>query len=266
VERISINAEKRETKTKGAVRQLRLAGKVPAVLYGMKQEPVTLTVNTLDLQKATSTKAGMNVLLDLTVAGGKATTVLIRDYQAHPIERVFIHVDFQAIDISLKIGVEVPIILTGLAIGVKEGGILEQLLRKIELKCLPTNIPEKIEINVEELKIGDSIHSAGLKLPEGAEFSRAFNYTIVTVVPPAKEEVPVAAAVPAEGAPPVEGAPPAEGAPAAVPGAAPGTAPKAAAPGAAPKGTAPGAAPKAAAPAAPAAAPEAKGGEKAKKK
>lgn len=253
MERIKLQAEKRDTKTKGAIRQLRIKGKVPAVLYGKKQEPQTLVVDEAELLKATSTKAGFNVLLDLNVAGGKPTTVLVRDYQAHPIHRTFTHVDFQAIDITEKIVVEVPIILNGLAIGVKEGGILEQLLRKIELKCLPTQIPEKIEINVEHLKIGDGIHSAELPLPQGTEFSRAMNYAIVTVVPPAKEEVPAVAAAPVEGAPPAEGAaaaPAAEGAAAAAPGAAPA------------KGTAPGAAPKVAAPAA---APEAKGGEKGKK-
>jgi large subunit ribosomal protein L25 len=261
VERIKLQAEKRDTKTKGDVRQLRLKGKVPAVLYGRKREPLTLIVKEADILKAMSTKAGLNVLLDLVVEGEKPTTVLLRDYQAHPVHRTFTHVDFQAIDMTEKIVVEVPIILNGLAVGVKEGGILEQLLRKIELKCLPTQIPEKIEIDVEHLKIGDSIHSDELKLPEGAEFPRAMKYAIATVVPPAKEEV-AAAAVPVEGAVPAEGeaaAPAAEGA-AAAPGAAPA---KGAAPGAAPaKGAAPGAAPaKGAAPAAP----EAKGGEKAKK-
>ena len=264
MERTMLKAEKRETTTKGAIRQLRLKGRVPAVLYGKKQEPVMISVDASELKKAAATKAGLNVLLDLTISGGKPATVLIRDYQAHPLERVFTHVDFQAIDITEKIVIEVPIDLIGIAIGVKEGGILEQLLRKIELKCIPTKIPERIEINVDDLKIGDSIHSAGLKLPEGAEFARAFNYTIATVVPPTKEEVPAAAAVPAEGVP-VEGAvAPAEGAAAgAVPGAAPGTAPKAA-PKAVP-GAAPGTAPKASPKAAPGAAPKAEAGEKAKK-
>lgn len=257
MERILLKAEKRDLTTKGAIRQLRVSGKVPAILYGRKKEPQMIAVNVADLLKATSTKAGLNVLLDLAVAGEKPATVLLRDYQAHPINRTFTHVDFQAIDVKERIVIEVPIELIGLAAGVKEGGILEQLLRKIELKCLPTQIPERIEINVEHLTIGDSIHSEGLKLPEGAEFAKTMNYTIATVVPPAKEEVPaaVAEAVPVEGAPPAEGAPAAEGA------AAPGAAPPKGAPGAAPPRGAPFAAPPKGAPAAH----EAKGAEKAKK-
>lgn len=250
MERISLKAEKRESTTKGDIRKLRLGGKVPAVLYGKKQEPAMIAVNESDVIRVTSTKAGLNVLVELEVAGAKPTTVLIRDYQAHPIHRNFTHVDFQAIDMTQKIVVEVPIELIGLAAGVKEGGILEQLLRKIELKCLPTKIPDRIEINVEHLMIGDSIHSADMSLPEGAEFPRAINYAIATVVPPVKEEV-VAAAVPAEGVPAEGAAAPAEGAAAAAPGAAPGAAPA--------KGAAPGAAP------AKGASPEAKGAEKAKK-
>ena len=103
VERISLKAEKRESTTKGDVKQARLAGKVPAILYGRKQEPVMLTVAGSDVIRVTSTKAGLNVLVDLEVGGAKPTTVLIRDYQAHPIHRNFTHVDFQAIDLTEKI-------------------------------------------------------------------------------------------------------------------------------------------------------------------
>jgi len=202
---------------------MRLKGKVPAVLYGKKCELQNLLVEASDLLRVTATKAGLNVLVDLKVSGGKPTTVLIRDYQAHPIDRHFTHVDFQAIDVSERLSVEIPIILVGQAIGVKEGGILEQLLRKVEVRCLATQIPENIEINVEHLNIGDSIHSSDISLPKGVELARAMNYTIATVVPPAKEEVPaVAAAVPVEGAP-AEGA----AAPATVEGAAAPTGPKA---------------------------------------
>jgi len=234
VERISLNAEKRVTSTKGAIRQLRLGGKVPAILYGKKREPQMLSVDAKELSKTASTKAGLNVLVDLDVKGEGKTTVLIRDYQAHPIHRVFTHVDFQVIDVSEKIVVEVPIDLVGAAVGVKEGGILEQLMRKIEVRCLATQIPERIEVDVSELKIGDSIHSNQIKLAEGVEFLRTMIYTIVTVVPPTKEEVPVAAA-----AAPVEGAPAAEGA------AAPAAAEGAAAPKAEGGEKAKGAAPKA---------------------
>jgi large subunit ribosomal protein L25 len=218
VERISLSAQKRDKMTKGGIRKLRLSGKVPAVLYGKKQEPVMLVVDVKDLERAVSTHAGLNALIDLKIDGGETATVLVRDYQAHPIDRDFTHVDFRAIDVTEKIVVEVPIELVGESIGVKEGGVLEQLLRKIEVRCLPTKIPERFTVNVENLKIGDSIHTGGLTLPEGVEFLKVVDYTIVTIVPPTKEEVPVpapeaveaAAAAAAEGAAaPAEGAAPA---------------------------------------------------------
>lgn len=219
MERISLNAQKREKSTKGRIRQLRLSGKVPAILYGKKQEPVMLIVDTKELEKATSTHAGLNALIELKIEGGAPTTVLVRDYQAHPIERDFTHVDFRAIDVTEKIVVEVPIDLLGESVGVKEGGVLEQLLRKVEVRCLPTNIPERLTVNVDSLKIGDSVHTSELSLPEGVEFLKVVDYTIVTIVPPTKEEVvaptpeaveAAAAAAAAEGAAaPAEGAAPA---------------------------------------------------------
>jgi len=100
VERISLDAQKREKSTKGEIRKLRLSGKIPAILYGKKQEPVMLVVDVKDLEKAVSTHAGFNALIDLKVGGGAPTTVLVRDYQAHPIDRDFTHVDFRAIGID----------------------------------------------------------------------------------------------------------------------------------------------------------------------
>lgn len=213
MERISLNAQKRETKTKGELRQLRLSGLIPAVLYGKKQEPITLVVSEKELERVTATEAGFNALIDLNVAGEKPLTVLIRDYQAHPIHRNFTHVDFRAIDVTEKIVVEIPILLIGESIGVKEGGVLEQLMRKVEVRCLPTNIPESIKINVESLKVGDSVHTKGIALPEGVEFLKDTDYTIATVVPPTKEEevVPTPEEVAAAEAAAVEGAPAAEG-------------------------------------------------------
>jgi len=90
------------------------------------------------------TKAGMNVLIDLSVAGGDSGLALIRDFQADPFKRDFTHVDFQAISLTEKLEVEVPVMLTGLSIGVKEGGVVEQLRRTLHVRSLPESIPEKL--------------------------------------------------------------------------------------------------------------------------
>lgn len=213
MERLELNAESREKAGK-ALATMRRTGFVPAILYGKKRDPKMLKVSALDLEKATATEAGFNAIFDLKIDGKKEGLVRICDYQSDPMRRFFLHVDFQIVDLKEKVEVEVPVHLVGKAPGVKEGGILEQQRRTLELKCLVTNIPDHLEIDVSTLNIGDSIHADEVKLPEGVEFPHGTNFTIVAVVPPTKEEepTPVVAegAVPVEGAP-VEGAAPAEG-------------------------------------------------------
>lgn len=242
MERMSLIAEIREP-GKGPSNRMRDTGRVPAVLYGKKVKPISISVNRRELERITKTKAGMNVMIDLSIKGGDSGLAFIRDYQADPFRRDFTHVDFQAIGLDEKLLIEIPIELAGLAVGVKEGGIVVQSRRTLPVRVLPNNIPEKFVVDITELNIGDGIHAEDISLPEGVEFPHTVNYPIVAVVPPAKEEVAAPAVVPLEGAP-VEGAAPgAEGA------AAPGAEGGAAAPAA--KGAAPGAAP--AQPAAPAA-------------
>lgn len=216
MERVALTAEIREP-GKGKARRARVADKVPAILYGRSVKPLPIFVDRRPLEAAVKTKAGMNVIIDLSVTGGDSGLALIRDYQADPFKREFVHVDFQAITLKDKLEIEVPVVLIGTAEGVKEGGVVEQLRRTVHVRSLPTSIPEKIEVDITELKIGDSIHSNQMSLPEGVEFSSATNYTIVAIVPPAKEEAAAVAAVPLEGeaaaAAPAEGAAaPAEGA------------------------------------------------------
>lgn len=224
MERISLAAELREP-GKGPANRMRVSGRIPGVLYGRKVKPMSISVDERELVKATSSKAGMNVMIDLAIKGGDSGLAFIRDYQADPFRRDFKHVDFQAISLDEKIDIEVPIELTGAAIGVKEGGVVVQSRRTLSVRTFPGNIPDKIEVDITELKIGDGIHADEIALPEGVEFPHTINYPIVAVVPPAKEEVAVAAAVPVEGVA-VEGAVPAEGA-AAAPAAASAAAPAA---------------------------------------
>jgi large subunit ribosomal protein L25 len=241
MERISLAATKREI-GKGSARRSRVTGFIPGILYGKGQSPSPLTVNEKELETAVRTHAGLNVLLNLSL-DGKSVLARICDYQAHPIKRNFTHVDFQVVDLTKKINVEVPILFEGKAKGVKEGGVLVMDRRTLSVKCLPDAIPEHVIVDISALDIGDSIHIKDLKLPSGVECPTESNFGVVSVVAPMKEEVaaPVEGAVPAEGA--VPGAAPVAGAPGAAPGAAPAAAP----------GAAPGAAPAAGAAKAPAA-------------
>ncbi|MBI4212365.1 MAG: 50S ribosomal protein L25 [Deltaproteobacteria bacterium] len=209
MEKISIELTSRGI-GKEIAKKLRRTGFLPGIIYGRKQQPKAVSVNARDFEKATKTSPDLTGICELTVDGKDKMMAVIRDYQADAITRKMTHIDFQAIDLSEKLDLEVPINLIGIPVGVKENaGVLEQLRRKIHIRVLPTNIPSHIDVDVSNLLIGQSIHADEVKLPEGVEFPHAQNYTIAAVVAPAKEEVPVAAA-------PVEGeaaaAAPAEGA------------------------------------------------------
>jgi large subunit ribosomal protein L25 len=219
MERMSLTAEMR-TPGKGPAGRMRDTGKIPAVLYGRSVKPLSIVVDRRQFEAATKTKAGMNVMIDLSIKGGDSGLAFIRDYQADPFKRDFLHVDFQAISLTEKIEIEVPIELTGTAAGVKEGGVVVQSRRTLLVRTLPNNIPDKLTVDIAALMIGDGIHADEIVLPDGVEFPHTANYPIVAVVPPSKEEVPAAAAVaPVEGVPAEEGAP-AEGAAAPAEGAA----------------------------------------------
>ncbi len=201
MERVSLEASKREA-GKGKASSLRNNGMIPAVLYGKGVEPITIAVNEKSLELAVRSEAGMNVLFDLNIDGSSKVVSRIREYQADPIDRNFTHVDFQAIDLTQKMVVEVPIVLTGKSKGVKEGGVLVLDRRTLNIRCLPDHIPGKIEIDITDIAIGHSLHINDIKLPEGAECHHDVNFAIVSVVAPQKEEATPAegAAAPAEGA------------------------------------------------------------------
>ncbi len=113
---------------------------------------------------------------------------MIKEIQVDPVKQTILHVDFYAISMDKKISLEVPITLTGTAVGVSEGGILQQVRRTLEISCLPDRIPEALEIDVSNLAIGDSLHVSDLEIPEGIEVLAEERLTVVTVVPPTKVE------------------------------------------------------------------------------
>lgn len=196
---IVLNGEKRTDLGKGDSYRLRQNGKIPAVFYGKGHENIHISVNPRELEKAVSTKRGMNALMQLKI-DGKEFHVLLRDYQAHPIKRNFTHADFVFVDLTKKIHVSVPVHLTGRPEGVKEGGILEQITRELDVLCLPNKIPDEILVDVTPLKVGQNLHLHDIKLPEGVEPRGKQDVTLAAVMAPKEEEVvaPVAGAPLAE--------------------------------------------------------------------
>ncbi|MFN2340001.1 MAG: 50S ribosomal protein L25/general stress protein Ctc [Halanaerobium sp.] len=184
MERHSIEAELRTKTGKGAARQIRRSGLIPGVVYGRGNDPRSIKVDPQDIEKLLLS----NSIFDLTFVGedGKEdeATVIIKDYQKDIIKQNLLHVDFQFISMDEKITVSVPMHLEGEAAGVRDGGVLQQLLREIEIDALPEEIPEEITIDISELEVGESLSVSDLELPEGIDLVTGSEEVIVTVVTP----------------------------------------------------------------------------------
>jgi large subunit ribosomal protein L25 len=224
----SVEAEIREGQGKGSARRLRAAGRLPAVVYSRHGSPLSISVDPKALREALLGESRFNTVLTLRINGkdgAQARQVMLKAHQTDPVESRLLHADFLEVRMDEKIRVEIPVILMGKPAGVVEGGILQQNRRFLEVLCFPNRIPQKIEVEVAHMKIGQSIHVADLKMPEGAELRYQTNFTIAVVSAPEKEEVVVAAPVAAEAgvaAPGAPAAPGAAGAAAPAAGAAPG--------------------------------------------
>jgi len=188
---VALKARLRQQAGKGVARSLRRQDQIPAVFYGPGVEAVPLTLSVKEVERLISSAAGENVLIDLNIDNGGPTQshrAMIKEIQVDPLKQTILHVDFYAISMDKKISLEVPITLIGEAVGVSEGGILQQVGRTIEISCLPDQIPDALEMDVSNLDIGDSLHVSDLRVPEGIEILAEERLTIATVAPPAKEE------------------------------------------------------------------------------
>lgn len=214
MQEIKLNAELRDGAGKGVARKLRADGRLPAILYGPEVEPASLTLNARELAALIRNHGSSNILIDLQVAGEKEIRkVIFRDLQRDPIHGDFEHVDFYQVSMNKKINLTAGIELVGSAEGVKQGGILQHIIRDIEIQCLPANIPENVIVDVSALNIGDSIHVSDITI-ENVDIITNPTRTVVTVVPPtiiktAAEEEEAEGEELAEGEVPAEG----EGAP-----------------------------------------------------
>ncbi|HZS34017.1 MAG TPA: 50S ribosomal protein L25 [Methylomirabilota bacterium] len=191
-----LSVQPRAATGKGAVGRLRRRGLVPAILYGGGQSPLPLEVSPVEVQRTLHARAAGGVLVHLRLPGeAEPRTAVVRDLQFDPVRDALLHVDFQAVRMDEEITVEVPIHVVGEAAGVKEqSGILALLLRAVEVACLPSLIPERIDIDVSPLRIHDVLTVADLRLPEGVRVTTASTQPLVTVTPPMAEEVAVPAA------------------------------------------------------------------------
>ncbi len=200
---VKLTAERRTVTGRSAVRKLKAAGFVPAIIYGSKQKPETVQVTKRDINALLSHAAGENILVELEIAG-KSRLALVQEVQHAPLGNAILHIDFHAISMDEVIQADVPLEPTGTANGVKNmGGLLEHNLRSLAIECLPRDLPDVIRVDVSALNIGDSIHVREIPLPSGVTTRVQPDLTAFSVLAPTVEEEPVAAAADAAAGPEV---------------------------------------------------------------
>jgi len=196
---VDLQGELRSEMGKQVAKRLRRTKRIPAVVYGGQHAAVSVSVNPQELLAAL--ESGENTLISLSLTGGATPTtslVILKELQRDPVKGLPLHADFQEVSMERKIRVEVPLVLSGEPIGVKDkGGILEHSLRQLSVECLPLNIPEKFVVDVAGLDIGNVLHVRDIGVAEGIRVLDDGGRVIASVSAPAAEEV----AAPTEEAP-----------------------------------------------------------------
>jgi len=189
MEKVLLEARKRSNEKKSSNKSLRREGKVPGVIYSKNVQPISIEVNEGSINPLVFTSK--TNLISLNIEGENKLDCIIKDIQFDPVTDKIVHFDLQEFNVAEKIQIEVPVHLVGSAIGVKEGGIVQQNLHKLDIECLPGDIPDSIEVNISNLKLGDSIHISDLKLTD-VEFLNPDESIIVAVAHPKVDKEPLA--------------------------------------------------------------------------
>jgi large subunit ribosomal protein L25 len=188
MQKVSLRVSARDTEKKGEVKELRRQGFVPGVLYGLGSTAKKVRIDLSELCPVLKKSHGTTLLIDLDVEGEKEpVTTVIREVQLHPVSREILHCDFLRVDMTRKYLVTVPVIVAGEAVGVKvDGGVLDQHLREIEIRCLPGEIPESYTLDVSHLQIGDTIMVEEIQPLGQEEFVTHADVAVVSVAAPRK--------------------------------------------------------------------------------
>jgi large subunit ribosomal protein L25 len=187
----TLKAEKREGTGKGVARKLRQSGRVPAVLYGRELESMHLSVDVHEAEQLFHSISVDNTIVALKVEGVKEPyETLVREIQTHPWKAALLHIDFLRIQAGVAVDLDVPVHLEGVPAGVRlEGGVLEQIVHELPVRCIPSKIPESFVLDVTDLELNDTLHVSDILLEEGVEIRVSPEQTICSVAVPRIEEV-----------------------------------------------------------------------------
>ncbi len=180
----SLKAEKRENVGTGAARELRRRNMVPGIIYGANKEPVMIAVPAKELKMHYFKQGFLSHMFDIEIDSNKKYCALPKEIQLHPVTDEIEHIDFMHVDekAPIKINVALHFVNEAKCVGLKQGGVLNAIRHSLEVYCLPSNIPESIDIDIAELTIGQSIHIKDLALPQGIETKLDQDVTIATIV------------------------------------------------------------------------------------
>ena len=195
IQSIQVSGALRQETGKGANRKLRRSGKIPAILYGHKSKAMSLTVDPKDIFKILHSQTGENTIFQLSIPDRETINCLMKEYQLEPITHSLLHVDIYEVAMDEALEIDVPLLTHGEAYGVKtEGGLLDIVHRELRVQCLPADIPEHIDVDVTELKIGDFVRVKDLKVSDKVKILNDPETVVIAVEHPRAEEEPVAAA------------------------------------------------------------------------
>lgn len=201
MEKVVIEAQKRDKIDKASRSALRKEGKVPAIFYSKHHEPLPVQFSERAIHPLVFTSK--TSLISLNVEGHEELDCIIKDVQFDPVSEKIVHIDLLGLKKGEKIQIEVPIQLVGNPIGIKEGGILQHTLHKVEIECLPADIPEHLEIDVANLKLGQAIHAGDLKFDNFIILNSSESIIAAVTHPKVEKEAPVAGETPAVAEPEV---------------------------------------------------------------
>ncbi|MGE0267991.1 MAG: 50S ribosomal protein L25 [Candidatus Omnitrophota bacterium] len=198
MEEIQLEVQLRKETRQKNLKLVRGMDFVPAVVYGGEESPTNIKVDRREFEKIMRLHRGQSVIFHLNVLEGETKlqdcTAIVKDEQHHPVQDTLLHLDFKRISLKEEVEVKVPLVCVGEPVGIKKtGGSLDQPMHELHVICLPTNIPQKIEVNVAHLEIGDAIHVADLVLPANVRTKQDPESMVASVVPPMKDEEAIAA-------------------------------------------------------------------------
>jgi large subunit ribosomal protein L25 len=190
-ERVKLTVQARESRGSAASRRLRTNGLIPGVLYGNGGTAHPFSIEERELRKALTGDHGLHAILDVVLEGQqKAHHAVLKEYQLDPTRARLLHLDLQEVRLDQAIHTQVVVELVGESEGVKEGGVLSQIQREVHVEALPMEVPDRLELDVSAMKIGDTLRLSDLRVPEGVKLLDDPETVLATVTPPTKIEEP----------------------------------------------------------------------------